>query len=506
MHLQRVQVPDFRVLNDVDITFERDFNPRVFPLGSQNGGGKSTLLQLIFVLLHCSTNPERLPALKNLLNGFNLLEGQEQRLLSTINIWDGKKSVYLEFFICGDSYINSILESNNLDIPQQQEENKLTFAIFSEKAKIEEQISNLVRSQEELEDLIQRFSDDNIILSANGNFSEFSNLLRRTRGNLQKFRIEAPISMHLDRSLVPEIHRNINLKLQKAYEDIKSKINDSTSQLNDLNLQINELVESLKSKDIEYITTYPSDENNNENLALLCHMYNLDASDINNPRQFLDDLSNKVFLAAPSTQIFLFLPRSIRKSLFKRDEIYNKNLGDVKSSLAGLFTYDFLAVNYLVDLFQQARDKDFKGAVETGEYGGNYKLLLNELNSLMISKRAYLKPDLDSSLHLSGVSFRENKSADSIELYPEDLSHGELKRLSIYCWLKYKNIEDSIVLMDEIDIALHPDWQYQIISDLREWATNNQYILATHSYELCNALTPSHVKVLEPKLTERQSD
>lgn len=32
MHLQRVQVPDFRVLKDVDIIFEKDFNPRVFPL------------------------------------------------------------------------------------------------------------------------------------------------------------------------------------------------------------------------------------------------------------------------------------------------------------------------------------------------------------------------------------------------------------------------------------------------------------------------------------------
>jgi predicted ATP-binding protein involved in virulence len=47
MHLQRIQVPDFRVLKDVDISFEKEFTPRIFPLGSQNGGGKSTLLQLI---------------------------------------------------------------------------------------------------------------------------------------------------------------------------------------------------------------------------------------------------------------------------------------------------------------------------------------------------------------------------------------------------------------------------------------------------------------------------
>jgi predicted ATP-binding protein involved in virulence len=58
MFLRRIQVPDFRVLKDVDITFEPEFSPRIFPLGSLNGGGKSTLLQLIFILLSCSIDPE----------------------------------------------------------------------------------------------------------------------------------------------------------------------------------------------------------------------------------------------------------------------------------------------------------------------------------------------------------------------------------------------------------------------------------------------------------------
>lgn len=49
MKLLRVQVPEFRVLKNVDITFEKEFIPNIFPLGSLNGGGKSTLLQLIFV-------------------------------------------------------------------------------------------------------------------------------------------------------------------------------------------------------------------------------------------------------------------------------------------------------------------------------------------------------------------------------------------------------------------------------------------------------------------------
>ncbi|MDM8548934.1 AAA family ATPase [Desulfobacterales bacterium HSG2] len=81
-----------------------------------------------------------------------------------------------------------------------------------------------------------------------------------------------------------------------------------------------------------------------------------------------------------------------------------------------------------------------------------------------------------------------------------------MKRLSLYMWTKYNKIEDAIVLMDEIEIALHPDWQYQIVRDLMQWTPNNQYILATHSFDLCEALTPAHVKELEPKLLKRTSD
>lgn len=47
------------------------------------------------------------------------------------------------------------------------------------------------------------------------------------------------------------------------------------------------------------------------------------------------------------------------------------------------------------------------------------------------------------------------------------MSHGELKRLSLYMWLKFNKIENSIVLMDEVEIGLHPDWQYEIVNDLQ---------------------------------------
>jgi len=128
--------------------------------------------------------------------------------------------------------------------------------------------------------------------------------------------------------------------------------------------------------------------------------------------------------------------------------------------------------------------------LEFGNYGDNFKKLKDELNSFLYDKT------ITVDKKLSKIIFK----MEDIELLPEDLSHGELKKLGIYVWLKYFAIEDALVLMDEIEIALHPDWQYEIANELRKWSKNNQFILATHSYGLCDALTPGHIKELEPKL------
>lgn len=54
--------------------------------------------------------------------------------------------------------------------------------------------------------------------------------------------------------------------------------------------------------------------------------------------------------------------------------------------------------------------------------------------------------------------------------------------------------DSAIFLLDNPDLGLHPDKQYQVVGDLQKWNGESQYIIATHSYELCTALTPAHVK------------
>jgi predicted ATPase len=387
MRLLRVQVPDFRVLKNIDISFEKDFFPQIFPIGSQNGGGKSTLLQLIFILLHCSGDSEKIEYVVNLLDRCQLEDELDQKPLAIFEILtDNREEVKLEFFICSDAYVKNLL-------------------------------SNLDGQKEDLDTV----NVDDLLLAMFKNFLGINKLVYLCQANNQK----------------------------------------------------------------------------NEKIFLLCKFSQAIQEEF---QLFMKELSSKIFLAAPSTQVFIFLPKATNKSLFQINQPtldssnYYLAMADVKKKLINLFTYDFLPVELLINYFIMARDQDFAQAIETGEYGNNYQLRRQNLNSILSDKEINLDKDI------SGITFKFKGDINGEELYPEDLSHGELKRLSIYLWLKYRRIKDAIVLMDEIEIALHPDWQYKIIEDLQEWEPSNQYILATHSYELCQALTPAHVKEIEPKL------
>jgi len=464
MHLQRIQVPDFRVLKDVDITFEKEFVPRIFPLGSLNGGGKSTLLQLIFVLLHCSTDDsDRTIFLKNMLNGFKIYENADKRVIAIVDVWDGEKSVTVEYFAYKNSYIRNLLN----------------------------QVSD--EADDEISDEVSDEADDEVSDEADDNYLYFS-VLEESQEIQQE-----TVNKMLE---VVDIKRDFDKSKQEELMQAQSELEELEDQCKIFEFHSEKIRQYLQSENLIYICSYSLDEDENE--VLLCKIDNVD---INQAKSFLDELSQKVFLAAPATQVFLFLSKESRKLLFRdlsndksdKTNSYSSELKTANSNLPGFFAYDFLSVELLVEAFKAAGDRDFREAIETGEYGNNYKGLMNDLKAILSNKKINLNPDF------SGVNFKLDRDGANVELLPEDLSHGELKRLSIYMWIKYHSMENAIILMDEVEIAFHPDWQYQIISDLKQWAPNNQYILATHSYELCQALTPSHVKELEPKLLKQEA-
>lgn len=461
MHLLRVQVPEFRALKNIDIEFEKDFIPKVFPLGSQNGGGKSTLLQLIFVLLHCSSHPDRLPFLNNLLAQVSIPEGESHKVLAKMDIWDGEKVVSMEFLCCNDAFLEPLKSNGTTAIRD------ISFAsLFREKAikaevnEIEARISYLSKYKMDSSRKITGMIISDGSMAEKPIWTE-SGLEEKLKVKKQEYAIVHPMAVNL--------------------------------------------LEFLKVEKLLYITDY----SNAEKQSLLCRIAGMEVSET---QSFLHKLADQIFLAAPSTHIYFFLSPSDRKLLFKADtgkadtgnDSYEKVLNWSKTELPGFFTYDILSTEVIAESFRVARDQDFAEAVNTGQYGNHYQQLLKEMNQLLATGKQILPQLLPIGVNTNkkddGVEGIRFKTEDGTELYPEDLSHGELKRLGVYVWLKYRHIGDAIVLMDEVENALHPDWQYQIVLDLTEWGPTNQYILATHSYELCRALTPAHVKDLEPKL------
>jgi hypothetical protein len=252
MHIQRIRVPDFRVLKDVDITFEKDFFPRIFPLGSLNGGGKSTLLQLIFVLLHCPYHSERLPFLKNMLLEVGELTELPEKLLAVIDIFNEQQgNISLEFVLCLETYFKNIFDANTLHL-QKVNIDDLELDDFERYSEIKEAIS---KSKQEIQRLEREHQD---ILIGKASI------------------IGLPLSE------VSATSRNAKAidSEKKALESYQTKFN-----------LITQIIKILQNKSLIYLCYVLPESKSNEKLILLCRIKNLVQNEVESfmiEREILD--------------------------------------------------------------------------------------------------------------------------------------------------------------------------------------------------------------------------
>jgi hypothetical protein len=446
MYVEKIEIPAFRVLRDVVLEFDGGYDPQIFPIGSENGGGKSTLLQLVFALLHCSADSSRHEYLRNILASGARADGDEQ-LIARLTVRVDDESHGLEFVSLDNAFL-----ARKLDVPP-----KHGFDIWH----MDEPFRAQHRASQRVERLVQY--------------------------------------KRLDNEGAQELAH-----LQEQLEDIDPTVNALIAEAD----RIKGLMVAL-DYDLVMIYRAPT-PTTDDSRALVCRIPGQSTA---KAEEVIRAAASKVFLLGPSNQQYLFLGKDARKALLAatppdvngavskkppkpRPQLeYMTKLDEAERSMPGFFAYDWLSVEPLVQLFASARDEDFKRAIKTGSYGDRYASILKEVNAQLLGKQVRPLEDL------SGVEFVVmNQGGKEAKLSPEDLSQGELKRLMIYAWLKANAAVDSLVLIDEIEASLHPDWQLGIVHDLQDWAPNNQYLLATHSYDLCRALTPRHVRDLSPAL------
>ena len=460
MQLRQVKIIKYKNFENIIIDFKESNFPNVFSIASKNGGGKSTLLQFIFILLHCLMEEHKKQYIQNLLKTFSKITKDID--LVKFSIEHDKQLYHLDF-----SIIKSKSEDMNFN---------LYLDIKDTKREIDKQRDKIDEFREVLE-LKQELEETNRITP----------VMERKIRFLRKY-----ISTRQEENLLRKVDESDDIEgYKKLVNLIISKNSLSENDLNELeeicnNVQskLDNLEEKLKESNLKYITHLQEYKNV---LLLKTKMSN----------ELLNVLSNKIFLTAPNSQIFLFLSDDEKHNIFsefsnEKDNYNNRHYYNntsyyysverAKGLLSGFFTYDFASTELILKSFKKASEDDLKKKRKTGNYGSKYDELTDELKDFLDGKEISENEDGNKVIFKS-----KSKRQELVPLVPEDLSHGELKKLGIYIWLKYIVEENSIVLMDEVDIALHPKWQYELIKDLVTWSKDSQFLLATHSPQILSA-------------------
>ena len=118
----------------------------------------------------------------------------------------------------------------------------------------------------------------------------------------------------------------------------------------------------------------------------------------------------------------------------------------------------------------------------TEEINGIFNILELDVKLKGISKDGKNMPIFENS---QGEEFNIN-----------ELSSGEKQLFLRTLSIKMLEPEDSIILIDEPELSLHPKWQQQIIKVYQSIGKNNQIIVATHSPHILGSVPSENIIIL----------
>lgn len=116
-----------------------------------------------------------------------------------------------------------------------------------------------------------------------------------------------------------------------------------------------------------------------------------------------------------------------------------------------------------------------------------------------------------------GHKFVVERKADGAPLFVDQLSQGYRSMLALAMDFarrlaianQYRttlNDGPSIMLVDEIDIHLHPTWQQRVLDDLLRAFPRTQFIVTTHSPQVLTSVDKSSIRVLRQGTTDDGTD
>jgi len=178
----------------------------------------------------------------------------------------------------------------------------------------------------------------------------------------------------------------------------------------------------------------------------------------------------------------VYLPTEINFKKYKADSV--KKLD--KSVEFGLVINSETVSTELKDflVYQHYRDLEDK---ESGKKGNRIKKYKDLYNSFFEDKEFIGIKDLEPLFKIKATG--ETHSVD-------ELSSGEKQIFFRAGSILEYELENSIILIDEPEISMHPEWQQKILDFYRKVAGSNQLIIATHSPHIVSSCRKEEVRVL----------
>jgi predicted ATPase len=195
----------------------------------------------------------------------------------------------------------------------------------------------------------------------------------------------------------------------------------------------------------------------------------------------------------------------LNESVFSKfkDEYSYKEIATVRKAIERLYIYESL------DLSPHSKMRMpvmASAATVLKEDGSNLAQVLNTLKNNY--RVVYQK--ISTALQAINPAFEEisfNLLGGNMELmlgeqglnraiHARHISDGTLKFLCVLCLLHNPALHNSVLVIDELENALHPDMQHYLMAELHQQA-HAQYIVATHSPLLVDGAQPQQLRIVE---------
>jgi len=89
----------------------------------------------------------------------------------------------------------------------------------------------------------------------------------------------------------------------------------------------------------------------------------------------------------------------------------------------------------------------------------------------------------------------ENSAGETFDIH--ELSSGEKQLFFRLLSLKRLNVNNAIIIIDEPETSLHPEWQRKVIEVYKKIGENNQLILATHSPFVIGSVPSESIRIMK---------